>query len=216
MTHTLKEVIFDFNSKNPAWGNRSPNTRGRALKQCINNNNYSSIAPSGLTYWPSHSNRHPDILDIFVKKLPSNIHSDLTNLYDLSSKHSPTMLKLGLSVSPQQRESLTPSQLNWSTFRKEINKDIKLSISLKTTDDINIAFNLLTASIQKASRKSVKSYNHTNPISHKSINSRETKNKKPMQTFKYPNDKVKLNKLNSKIKKAIQLDRNQSYNNYVE
>jgi hypothetical protein len=116
----------DFNSKNPAWGNRSPNTRGRALKQCINNKNYSLIAPPGPTYWPSHSNRRPEILDIFVKKLPSNIHSDLTNLYDLSSDHSPTMLKLVLNVSPQQRESLTPSQLNWSIFKKVINKDTKL------------------------------------------------------------------------------------------
>jgi len=96
------------------------------------------------------------------------------------------MLKLGLNVPPQQRESLTPSQLNWSTFKKVINKYIKLSIPLKTTDDINVAVNLLTASIQKASRESVKPYNHTNPLLHKSITSRETLNKKPMSNTQVP------------------------------
>jgi len=76
------------------------------------------MAPPGPTYWPSHYNRLPDILDIYVKKLPSNIHSDLTNLYDLSSHYTPTMFKLGLNVPPQQRESFTPSQLNWFTLNK--------------------------------------------------------------------------------------------------
>jgi hypothetical protein len=72
----------------------------------------------------------------FFEKLPSNIHSDLTNLYDLSSEYTPTMLKLELNFPPHQSESFTPSQLNWSTFKKVINKDIKPSILLKTSDDI--------------------------------------------------------------------------------
>lgn len=97
----------DFNPKNPAWGNRSPNTRGRALQQCINNKNYSSLAPQGPTYWHFHNNRLPEILDIFVKKLPSKIHCNVTNLYDLSSDHTPIMLKLELNVPPERSESLT-------------------------------------------------------------------------------------------------------------
>ncbi|KAL4097373.1 hypothetical protein QTP88_022162 [Uroleucon formosanum] len=211
----------DFNSINPAWGNRSPKTRGRALQQCINNKNYSSFAPPGPTYWPSHNNRLPDILDIFVKKLPSNIHSDLTNLYDLSSDHTPTMLKFGLNISPQQSQSLITSQLNWSTFKKVMNKDNKLSISLKTSDDINDAVNLLITSIQKSALESAKPYNHTNPNKQtpyyiKLLLAEKRRTRIQWQTFKYPNNKVKLNELNSKIKKAILHDRNQSYNNYVE
>ena len=98
---------------------------------------------------------------------------------------------------------------------------IKLSISLKSTDDINVAVNLLTASIQKASRESLKPYNHTNPKKQtpyhiKVLLAEKRRTRNQWQTFKYPNDKEKLNKLNRKIKKAIQLDRNQSYNNYVE
>jgi hypothetical protein len=131
------------------------------------------------------------------------------------------MLKLGLNVPPQQSESLTPSQLNWFTCKKVINKDIKISISLKMSNDINDAVNLLIISIQNAALESAKFYNHSNlkkqtPYHIKVLLTEKRKTRNQWQTFKYPNDKVKLNKLNSKIKKAIQHDRNQSYNNYVE
>jgi len=56
----------DFNAKNPKLGNRSPKTRGRALLNCITNNNLSTLAPPNSTYWPSQNNRLPDILNFFV------------------------------------------------------------------------------------------------------------------------------------------------------
>jgi exonuclease III len=40
----------DYNAKNPKWGNRSPNTRGRALLNCIIYNNLSRLAPSNPIY----------------------------------------------------------------------------------------------------------------------------------------------------------------------
>ena len=46
----------DCNSKNPTWGNRSPNTRDRALQQRIINKNYLSLAFPGPIYWSSHNN----------------------------------------------------------------------------------------------------------------------------------------------------------------
>lgn len=57
----------EFNVINTTWGIRSPNTRGRTLQCCINNNNFSSLALLGPTYWPSHNNRLPDIL-IFLSR----------------------------------------------------------------------------------------------------------------------------------------------------
>jgi len=85
-------------------------------------------------------------------------------------------------------ESLTPSKLNWSTFKKVLNRDIKLSISLKTTDDINVAVNILTTSIQKAACESVKPYNYTNPKKQTPYHIKVllTKNKKPMANIQVP------------------------------
>jgi hypothetical protein len=102
----------DFNSKNPARDNCSLSTRGRALKQCINIKNDSSMVLPGPSYCPSYNNRFPDILDIYVKKLPRNIHSNLINLYDLFSDHIPTLLRLGLNVLPQQSTSEERPQVN--------------------------------------------------------------------------------------------------------
>lgn len=211
----------DFNAKNTTWGNRTPNTRGRALQCCINNNNLSSLAPPGPTYWPSHNNRLPDILDIFVIKLPSNILSDLTNLYDLSSDHTPIILKLGLNVPPCQNETLTPGQTDWSTFKNILNDDIKLNVSLKSIDEINNAINHLTTSIQKAvlaaakPQTNKKTKNQTPPHI-QALLTEKRKTRAHWQNFRYPNDKTKLNKLNIQIKKEIQKYKSQSYNTYVE
>lgn len=42
----------DFNAKHPKWGNRSPNTRGRVLLNCITNHNLSTLAPLILLIGP--------------------------------------------------------------------------------------------------------------------------------------------------------------------
>jgi len=171
----------------------------------MNNNNLSSVAPPGPTYWPSHNNL-PDILKIFVKKLPNNIHSNLTNLYDLSSDHTPTLLKLGLNVPSLQRETLTPGQTNWSTFKNILNEDIKLNIPLKSTDEINAAVKHLTTSIQKAALAAIKPCSNINkkkqtPHHIQVLLTEKRRTRANWQNFRYPNDKVKLNQLNSKIKK---------------
>jgi len=89
----------------------SPNTRGRALLNCITNNNLSTLAPPDSTYWHSQNNRLPHILDLFVYKLPSNIHSTIRNFYDLSSDHTLTLLEIGLSPSIPKTETLTPGHV---------------------------------------------------------------------------------------------------------
>jgi len=63
----------DFNSKHPSWGSRKTNTRGRVLNNYIINNKLKIISPKNPTYWPSHTNRLPDILDFFITTLPNHV-----------------------------------------------------------------------------------------------------------------------------------------------
>lgn len=105
---------------------------------------------SSPTYRPSHNNRLPDTLDFFVYKLPSYIHSTISNLFDLSSDTTPTLLEIGLSQSIPNRETLTPGRMNCSIFKKTLNENMKRNISLKTTGEINEALNSLKSSIQLA------------------------------------------------------------------
>jgi len=74
----------------------------------------------------------------------------MSNLYDLSSDHTPTLLEIELNPSIPKRETLTPGRMNWSVFKKNLNDNIKLNISLKTKDEINKALDSVTSSIQSA------------------------------------------------------------------
>jgi len=115
------------------------------------------LALSGLSYWPSNNNKHPDIIDIFVKKLPRNF----INIYGLFSDHASILLKLGLNVSSSQRKNLTftPGQTNRPTFKIILNYDMKLSIFLNSIDNINVTDKYLKTLIQKAALTASKPYN---------------------------------------------------------
>jgi len=69
-----------------------------------------------------------------------------------------TLLKLGLSVPPLMKITLTIGQSNWSTFKNTLYVDIKLDISLKSIDEINDAVNNYTTSIQKVALEATKPY----------------------------------------------------------
>lgn len=53
----------DFNSKHQSWGSRITNTRGRSLYNSVLRNRLKHIFPPRSTYWPTHINRTPNLLD---------------------------------------------------------------------------------------------------------------------------------------------------------
>ncbi|KAF0691695.1 Uncharacterized protein FWK35_00037592, partial [Aphis craccivora] len=129
----------DLNSKHLTWGNRSACTRGRTLNYVLTSKHYSVLSPPGPTYWPSHSNRLPDILDIFITKIPNHLNTNVTNLDDLSSDHTPILMELGAMPIKLTRPSLTPGRSNWTKFRNIVSDKISLKLSLKTTLEIDQA-----------------------------------------------------------------------------
>jgi len=79
----------DFNSKHLLWGCRFTSPRGKILHKTITDHKWSHLATTGPTYWPTHTNRHPDILDFFIYSTPSNLSLAIFNITDLSSDHTP-------------------------------------------------------------------------------------------------------------------------------
>lgn len=84
----------DFNAKHQSWGCRASNLRWFVLYNFVSNNNYKVLASSGPTYWPTSVRKNPDILDVFVTKIPNRIHNTIENLLDLNSDHSSILLTL--------------------------------------------------------------------------------------------------------------------------
>lgn len=60
----------DLNAKHSTWGCFSINTRGRILHRSLESSNIKILPSPHPTYWPSHHSRRPDILDIFIAKIP--------------------------------------------------------------------------------------------------------------------------------------------------
>jgi len=153
--------------------------------------------------------------------MPSNIHFTINKIYDLSSDHTPTLLKIGLSPSIPKRETLTPGRMDWSIFKKTLNDNIKLNITLKTTDEVNAALDFLTSSIQLSAAlcasitKTNKSPHNKTPHHIQILLAEKSKARAKLPKSKFPNDKIKLNQSN-KLKKVIRKHKNDSYNSYVE
>jgi len=151
----------DYNAKHQSWGWRSNNPHGCALHTYASAKNLNVLVPPDPTYWPSSPRKNPDILDIFVKKIPSCLHSSAVNLLDLNSDHSSVLFTL--NTIPLTR-SEPPKLFNPSTDRLKfynlVNLGIKLNVKLKSTNGIDLAINNFTNLIQSAAWSSNPHTNH--------------------------------------------------------
>jgi hypothetical protein len=103
------------------------------------------------TYWLTSLRKKPDILDIFVAKIPSNLYCTINNILELNSDHSSVILII--NTSPQSlndRSSLFSPMTDRHKFHNIVNQNINLKIKLKSEHDIDEAVNNLTTLIHSA------------------------------------------------------------------
>jgi len=109
------------------------------------------VSPLGPTYWPSHSNRNPDILDFFITNIPNHLNTDISNICHISSDHTPVTLSIGGSPKQNDRPSLTKGPIAWDLFKTNLDNLIDLRVSLKTQDQVENAAQNLVEIIKKSS-----------------------------------------------------------------
>lgn len=102
-------------------GSRVENTRGRMFHNFLQNKRHTFVYSSGPIYWPSHHNRHPDILDLFLTAIPRHINFTIKNLDNPMSDHSPVLLQINdqIPFNPP-RPSLSKGSVNWDLFSENI------------------------------------------------------------------------------------------------
>ncbi|KAL4132232.1 hypothetical protein QTP88_009432 [Uroleucon formosanum] len=218
----------DFNSKHPVWGCRSTSPRGKILHKTITDHKWSLLAPTGPTYWPTHTNRHPDILDFFIYSTPSNLPLAIYNITDISSDHTPVKLVIdGETNEIPTRSSLTSGQINWTHYKKYLSNNTKLGIPLKTAQDLEQAFATFVEMIQSAAKLSSRSSNNYSTTSNTILDKyplpghinvllrQKRKARAKWQITGYPNDKRIFNSLTNKLKRQLQNLKNQSYDSYI-
>jgi len=160
----------DFNAKHPQWGCQAQNIRGRMFQNILQNVNCSVLSPPGPTYWPTHQNRHPDILDFFISSIPRHINYTITNLDDPTCDHSPILMQIsGKTTQNPPHPSLAKGPINWDHFSKHLENLTNLNISLKTNNQIEEAVQKLTTSIQTAIFNSSRAINIPNNSTNNNI-----------------------------------------------
>jgi endonuclease/exonuclease/phosphatase family metal-dependent hydrolase len=103
-THLFKKIRGnfiiggDFNAKNTFWGSRLTSPKGKELfaaAQELKCEFYSGTKP---TYWPTDTNKIPDLIDFFVAKGLSDSYVYMENDESLISDHSPVIMTVSETV----------------------------------------------------------------------------------------------------------------------
>jgi len=210
----------DLNAKHTQWGCHSNSPRGNSLRQVITAKNYLIISPQDPTYWPTSPRKRPDILDIFVSKIPNRFNTIIDNLTNPHSDHSPVLLTL--DTSPLKR-SMNPSLINgivnWEKFQSILSNDINLNVSLKSPNQLEESVQYLTSTIQNAAWSSCKpnitnNYHQNNsslPTYLRSLIVQKRRARATWQRTKYPTDKTKYNHLCTLLKRQMAKQRSEDF-----
>jgi hypothetical protein len=138
---------------NLIWGMFYVITSTKLLHKILTDRNWSHQSTIGPTYWPTHTNRHPDILDFFIHSTPSNLSFFIFNITDLSSNHSPVKLTIAGGINQVLKwPSLTTGPINWIQYKNYLQISTKLGIPLKTAQELDqatLAFVELIESAEK-------------------------------------------------------------------
>jgi hypothetical protein len=153
-----------LNSKHTLWGSRLTTTKGRELAKLLQANNYSLLSTGSPTYWPTDTNKTPDLLDFFVINGISTNYAEVEASYDLTSDHSPLIATISTAViNRQPPPTLHTTQRSWETYRNIIRGKVDLKPKLKTREDIEIATDAFISTLQASSSDS---YSHKGPTTH--------------------------------------------------
>ena len=202
------------------WGSRLVTARGKNLLKSIITNNLNYLTTYEPTYWPTDTNKIPDLLDFFVTKNISPRYVQINSSTEFSSDHSPVITTVNSAIIENPPNDFIHNQLtNWQLFREVFNRTTSASISLKTKEDIETATEYLNTSIINAIRSSrptktsISKHEYPHYILNKIIEKRRLR--RVWQTHRTPDDKRKLNNATSKLTKIIKKYKNDCFQKYL-
>jgi len=116
-------------------------------------NNYSFLSTGSPTYWPTDTNKTPDLLDVFITNGISTNYAEVESSYELTSDHSPIIATLSTAIKNRQPPPrLHTSQTCWETYKNIIRDNVDLKPKLKTREDIVTATEDFISTIQQAAQ----------------------------------------------------------------
>lgn len=211
----------DFNSKNTHWGSRLTTTKGKELLQAIREYNCESLSTGKPTYWPTDTNKIPDLIDFFIIKNISANFLQIEEGWDMNSDHSPILLTLSQSIIKKANNPTLVNKLtDWESFKLCLEEKINLSAPLRNEEQLEQEIEMFNNNIQQAAwentpeiKRRIAGNNYPKEI--RDMISEKRKLRRKWHQSRSPQDKTRLNNCCQQLKREIQQIKNDSINTYL-
>lgn len=212
----------DFNSKNIAWGSRITLTKGKNLLEAIREFNCKFISTGEPTYWPTNTQKKPDLIDFFITKNVKNEYFNIKSCFELSSDHSPIMLTYHSAVVLATKcKNIYNHKTDWDCFRELVEMNLTTNVSLKTENEVDSSIAFLNDVLLAAATESTPLIKQkVNNLSISSFIKEKIKVKRKLrkkwQTTRSPQDKTRLNQITKELKDILKQDKEDKLEIYLQ
>ena len=200
----------DFNAKNTYWGSRLTTTKGKELLNAIRKIKGNVMSTGKPTYWPTDTQKIPDLIDFFIYKNLSSNFLHIEDSYEMSSDHSPIILTLSeTAILRENHCTLVNKHTDWESFKLDLDSVIDLKVPLKNPHQLDTESRVFTENIQKCAWKNTPilkkiAGNNNYPIEIRKLIAEKRKQRKKWQQTRFPKDKSLLNHLSKNLHRQIQ------------
>ena len=212
----------DYNCKHTAWGARLINPKGNELMAAINISACNYHSAGKPTYWPTDSNKVPDLLDFFISKGITAGYTDTENIEDLSSDHLPVILTISSTVIKKTPKSgLTNKSTDWEAFRQKLDDQIDLKVRLKMKSELDqqadefvqLIRQIATSCTIQPKPRPTECQTYPREVCQLVLERRRAR--RTWQRTRNPADKTIFNRLSNQLNKMIKLLKQQSVEDYL-
>jgi len=215
----------DYNVKHIAWGARiiTPD-KGQKLLNAIDSLSCRYHSSRSPTYWPSDSNKTPDLLDFLSAKMFHHTgYTETKGIVDLSSDHTPVMLTLSSAIIRRKKKSmLTNRKTDWDLFRENLHKLIVLKVPLKNKEELEHQTEHFVQLICDAATSSTTPPKElpldapSYPWKIRVLIKARRKARKQWHNTRNPAHKNKFNKISNQLNRSIKKFKQDSFHDYLE
>lgn len=211
----------DLNAKHIRWGSRLTNTKGRELLSAMREINCNAISTGKPTYWPTDTQRIPDLIDFFIFKNLSATYLHIQEGFDMNSDHSPIILTLSETIiQKESNPTLVNKNTDWDSFKFDLDNMIDLKVPLKNNQQLDKEVSKFVTDIQNCAWGNTpllkrKVASHSYPLEIRNLIAIKRAQRQKWQQSRYPPDKTMLNRLTKRLSKAIQEYHDDATHNYL-
>ncbi len=217
-------VIGDFNSRHTNWLCSGNNQNGKILyNYLLKKNDISLNYPLEHTFYPHSEAKQPSLIDLCLsKKINTIIQSKVVE--GPRSDHVPVQISITNHTvkHKEPKENFDFKNANWKLYREILNERTQLTTPT-TTEEIDQQIELLERNITEAANLTIpKTITKHNKINLKlsdearKLISERNKTRKKWQRFRDPKYRSEVNRLSESIKKLLEVERQQNWENFVQ